>query len=113
LEAPQLSAKIIDDLKDKDTEIQRLKEQMQIMKISIEQSNSVKLNAKDLELAEMRKDLESMHKLILNLKPVLENLDEIKEYLQNKREDKEAEARRERNAQELEEKRRAKKELGI
>jgi integrase len=113
LEAPQLSAKILEDLKDKDGEIQRLKTEMEIMKTSIEQGNSTKLQAKDIEIAQMRKDVDTMMQMLLNLKPLLADADELKELLRERAWQKEQKARAEREVNEQKEKELARKELGL
>lgn len=56
---------------------------------------------------------EQMAQLALNLRPVLENIDDLSEFLQERAWEKEQKARVERDKQEQEEKDRAKKELGI
>jgi succinate dehydrogenase/fumarate reductase-like Fe-S protein len=81
------------------------------MKLAFEHDKKLKeegntaLIAKDMEIAQMKRDLDATNKLVLNLKPVLDNMEEIKEFLQERAWQKEQKARVEADQEEQEERR--------
>lgn len=88
------------------TDIAKLKEEFTVTKIQLADT----IAKQEKKNQDLEGEVEKLNKM---LHPFIDNIDEISEFLQDRREEKEAKARVERDKQEQEEKDRAKKELGI
>lgn len=91
------------------TDIAKLKEDFNVTKMQLAEV----IASQQRKNEQLEADLVKVYTQILNLKPIFDNIDDIKAFLQERAWQKEQQARAEREVQEQKEKEIAKKELGL